>query len=574
MVTSKREPPELTRRERDVLIALCRPLLDGDVFTEPAPVREIAAALVVTEAAVKQHLGHLYDKFGIAQSGERRRIRLANEAIRRGAVPLMDLEAPDEPVLAGRVACLRQDWELAFQLLSTAGAAQSLDPDDLNLLAEAALWSGRSPEALDARQQAYQAYQRAGNVRRAALAAVVLAIHHASRLDLVVAQAWFGKAQRLLGQVPEAPEHGHLALVTTLVHEAAGRWDAVLETAREMFEIGRRDGDADLGALGLTFQGLVLVQRGEIEEGTRLLDEAMAGALGGELSLLVTGIIYCRMISVCLDLHDYRRAGEWIDAVERCRLTTGMDGLPGDCRTHRVAILFMRGDWTRGAREAVRAFEETQAFHLPHSGAASYELGEIRLRQGDLEGAEEAFLRAREFGYIPQPGMALLRLAQADVAAALSSIDATLAEPSLDRLARLRLLPAKVEIALAAGDVQSARASAVELEETAGTYGTTALCAAAECAWGAVELAEGNAVEAVSRLSSGERLWRETGAPYEAGRARALLAEAHLARGDRESCLLELRAATSAFERLGARLDAERGARLAAEMAVAFDHQP
>lgn len=84
------EPPALTTRERDVLVALCRPLLSSDVFTEPASLRQIAGDLVVTEAAIKQHLAHLYDKFEIHE-GERRRVRLANEAIERGAVTLADL---------------------------------------------------------------------------------------------------------------------------------------------------------------------------------------------------------------------------------------------------------------------------------------------------------------------------------------------------------------------------------------------------------------------------------------------------------------------------------------------------
>ncbi len=84
-------PPELTRREREVLLALCRTVLGGAAFTEPASIREIADALVVTEAAVKQHLAHLYDKFGVYGGGERRRVRLANEALRRGAVTIAGL---------------------------------------------------------------------------------------------------------------------------------------------------------------------------------------------------------------------------------------------------------------------------------------------------------------------------------------------------------------------------------------------------------------------------------------------------------------------------------------------------
>ncbi|HEV3478366.1 MAG TPA: FHA domain-containing protein [Gaiellaceae bacterium] len=87
------EAPPLTQRERDVLLALCRPLLTGDAFTEPASIRAIAAELVVSEAAVKQHLSRLYGKFDIGAHGERKRVRLANAAVARGAVKLGDLRA-------------------------------------------------------------------------------------------------------------------------------------------------------------------------------------------------------------------------------------------------------------------------------------------------------------------------------------------------------------------------------------------------------------------------------------------------------------------------------------------------
>jgi hypothetical protein len=84
-------PPPLTRRESDVLLALCRPLLTGDAFTEPASIRAIAAELVVSEAAVKQHLSRLYVKFDLDSQGERKRVQLANAAVARGAITVGDL---------------------------------------------------------------------------------------------------------------------------------------------------------------------------------------------------------------------------------------------------------------------------------------------------------------------------------------------------------------------------------------------------------------------------------------------------------------------------------------------------
>jgi pSer/pThr/pTyr-binding forkhead associated (FHA) protein len=90
-------PPDLTRREKEVLVALCRPMWKGDYFTEPASIRGIAQELVVTDAAVKQHLSRLYDKFGVYEGEGERRIRLANEALRRGAVTIADLRKEPRP---------------------------------------------------------------------------------------------------------------------------------------------------------------------------------------------------------------------------------------------------------------------------------------------------------------------------------------------------------------------------------------------------------------------------------------------------------------------------------------------
>jgi len=559
-----------------VLVALCRPALEGDLFTEPASVRQIAAALVVTEAAVKQHLGNLYYKFGIGETGERRRVTLAKEAFRRGAISADELGAASarlagrggDSLQAGTQAFARRDWDAAVELLTAADLAGGLAAEDLQRLAEAALWANRHEESFRANQRAHQEYIREGSRRRAAFVGLMLVIHYAVRLELAAAKGWLGKASRILEAEPEGPEHGYLALVEAMFAETTADWDAVHERGLEMHEIGCRYEDADLQALGLAFQGLVLTRRGEITEGTRLLDEAMASATGGELGMLATGIVYCRMLGSCVDRYDYRRAGEWTDVVETCRATNGMGGFPGDCRTHRASVLLMRGAWAEGEQEALRAVEDLQSFNLPHIALASYELGEIRLRQGDLDSAEEAFVRAHEFGFAPQPGMALLRLARGDSSAAAASIETALADTSLDGLARSRLLRAQVEIALAVGDHASARSAVAELEETAETYGIPALQAAAEHARGELELANGDAAEAARRLASAQRLWHEVEAPYEAARARECLAEAQLARGDRDSGVLELRAACTAFERLGAKRDVERSDQRMAELAA------
>ena len=552
------ELPELTRRERDVLLALCAPVLSEDVFAEPASVREIAAALVVTDAAVKQHLLHLYAKFGIDTAAGRRRVVLAKEAIKRGAV---DLAAPlpgQSPLEAGREALARKDWETAWQLLSEADGASPLEPADLEKLGEAGSWTNRQEQAFPVWQRAYQSYLRADDLERAAFMAVVLTIHYVARMDFAVAGGWYAKAERLLETLPESFAHGHFAFVTALFSEASGDWPAVRETARSLYTLGCRCRDADLQALGLTFQGLAETHLEEVAHGTKLLDEAMASATAGELTTFATGIVYCRMLCACLDLQDFSRAGEWTDVIRANGPPAGLGGLPGDCRTHRAAVLTKRGDWDEGLHEAELAIDENETFFMPHMGIAAREVGQIRLLRGDLDGAEEAFVRAHGLGVSPEPGLSLLRLERGDVDAAAKALQTALTDANKDRLARARLLPTLVEIALAKGDLADARTAVAELEETAHRYGTPALAAAAEHTRGALELAMGNPEQAAARLLSSQRLWLSVEAPYDAARAGEQLAEAHLHARDQDAGIFELRAAAAAFNRLGATLDAQR----------------
>jgi hypothetical protein len=221
-------------------------------------------------------------------------------------------------------------------------------------------------------------------------------------------------------------------------------------------------------------------------------------------------------------------------------------------------VLVKRGAWAQGEEEAQRAFHETQAFDLIHAGAASYSLGELRLRRGDIAAAEEAFLRAHEFSYNPQPGLALVQLARGETAAALASVAEALENPALDRLGRVRLLLARVEIALVEADPGALHATAEELEQTATTIPTPALAASAAFARGAAHLTDENSVEAARLFELSHQRWLDAEAPYEAARARELHGQAQLASGRADAARLALLATRAAFQRLGARLDTER----------------
>jgi class 3 adenylate cyclase len=272
----------------------------------------------------------------------------------------------------------------------------------------------------------------------------------------------------------------------------------------------------------------------------------------------MTAIIYCNTIETCKEVADYRRAADWTDAAKRWCEREGVAGFPGVCRVYRAEIMRLRGAWPEAEQEVRRACDELRDFNLYYAAEAFYELGEIRLRLGDLPNAAAAFRQAHELGREPQPGLALLRLAEGKGDAALAAVRSALAETGDDRLARARLLPALVEIAVGVRDHGAARAATEELEAIARTYGTSALEASAVCARGALQLAEGDALAARQSLRRGYRLWQDLEAPYESARARVLLASAHHLENDPEAMTLELATARAVFERLGAALDLQR----------------
>jgi DNA-binding SARP family transcriptional activator len=399
-----------------------------------------------------------------------------------------------EAILASaRSAVRRCRWQEAYSLFSAADERGALGGEDLDALAEAAFWLGRPHEAHLARQRAHGTLLAEGQPRRAAMTAIVLSVNLGARRRFSVAGGWFQRAQRLLAEEPEGPEHGFLAWAATMVALATGDHDGALQAARRAFDLGRRFGVADLQALGLVFQGYILVREARVDQGLLLMDEGMTWALDGRLAPTSSAVIFCRTIDTCYELGDYRRATEWMEAIADCFARTGIDAFPGDCEVHSVGILIGRGAWSEGERRARRACAAMEPMDLTHVGLALGQIGEVRRRRGDLAGAEEAFTRAMQLGSAPHPGMALVRLAQGDVRGAVASVAVALADETWDCLVRARLLPAQVEIALADGDGATARSAAAELSEIASRYARPALAAAAECAQAMVLPAEGGA---------------------------------------------------------------------------------
>lgn len=471
-----------------------------------------------------------------------------------------------DPAEAGREAFQRRAWAEAYELFNAADANGDLAPDDLELLAEAAILSGSAERFVPLIERAYAGYQRAGNRRRAAQMAIVLNHEYHSKLQTSVAAGWLSRATRLLEQEPEAAEHGYLELQRSLVAWKTQDFDAALEHATRAEEIGVRHGDRSLEVRALQRRGIALIEKGELEAGRALLDEASAAALSGELDTFSTVVVYCNTIGTCRDLADYARAGEWTETASEWCNSQAASSFPGLCRVNRAEVMRIQGEWDAAEEHAAQASEELKGWCPRVAGSAFYEIGEVRLRRGDLDGAEAAFREAHAYGRNPQPGLALLRLAQGRVDAAKSAIQAELGEDSAP-LRRVRLLPAYVEIAVRGGDVRAAREAAMELAEIAVMFGTSALEASAVAARGAVELADGDAQGSIPTLKRALGLWQEVGAPYEAAKTRLELGLAYEKVGNKEAAKLEIEAAGATFERLGATLDAERASERASRRA-------
>jgi DNA-binding winged helix-turn-helix (wHTH) protein len=463
-------------------------------------------------------------------------------------------EQLDEPLERARRAFEQGDWHGAFTAFVEADRQSPLEGPDLERQGEAAHAAGLGPDdALRPLQRAVTAHAAAGDCRGAARAAFQLAHIHFDRRELAVAMGWRGRLVSYLEGLPETREHGMLAVLDSRIACFEGELDDAVSHAHRALEIGRRLEDPDLEALGLEYGGLALLSRGDVQQGIAQQDEAAALVLSGGVSPWAGSMIYCAVIWGCLNRVDWERAGQWTDHFTRWCESLRMAPFTGLCRLHRAEVLVVRGELAE-AEDEIQDCQRALSVSAPYAEGDAYRvLGEIRLARGDCDGAEQAFRKSYELGWDPQPGRALLQVRQGNAEAALRALERSVQAPGWANQQRKGLLLAHlVIVAVAAGQLDRARAALAQLDGDPELWSTPALEAAVLRARGEVAYADGECGTALGLMRQALQRWQAMGSALNAASLRLRITELLLADGDRDTAELELSAAETIFERVGA----------------------
>lgn len=450
----------------------------------------------------------------------------------------------------GRTAFAEHRWGDAFAALTDADSERELPAGDLERLSTAAFLVGQPSVGIDAATRAHKGFLAIGDATGAARSAAWLGMSLMSMGDSPAkAAGWFARAGRVLEEKSEPSSVDGLLLIPVgLGALYGGDPEGAAQAFDNALAIGNRFHDPDLMGLAELGLGQAKIMRGTTSEGLALLDEAMVAVTAGEIAPLPSGIIYCGVIGTCHLAFDLHRAQEWTVALDRwCGARPDMVLFSGQCQTHRAQLYFMHGAWAEALGAARAAQKTARRGDRNATYGAWYQQGEIQRLRGKFDAAEESYRQASLSGYEPQPGLALLRLAQGKTQLALSII-----RDAVDPSTRRQLLPGLIEIEIAAGEVAAARRSSDELGALSNTGDMPMVQAIANQCEGAVLLEEGDARGALNRLRRAWALWQELDAPYEAARCRVLAARAHHELGDADSAVMEVEAARAVFAELGA----------------------
>lgn len=452
----------------------------------------------------------------------------------------------------GRTAYSEHRWTAAVSALDAAVHEAGVTAVDLEHLAIAASLVGRYEDAVDWLTRAHEAFVGEGGVDGAVRCAAWLGMLLMSHGDRARAGGWFARAQRLVEQDEHGrPDHGFLFIPEGLAAYYGGDGERAAAAFERAGRLARAAADADLVALSGLGLGQAEILLGRFDAGLARIDEVMVAVTAGEVSPIPSGIIYCAMLQSCRLAFDVHRAREWTRALDHwCAERPDMVAFSGQCQAHRAELFLLHGAWADALAAAEEAQERSERGDPDGLFGAWYQHGEVLRLRGDGEAAEASYAQAAATGWDPQPGLALLRLADGEAELARTMILG--AAERVGPAERRALLPAVVEIQLAAGDVVAAREAADEIAALSRSIATPMMQAIAEEAASAVQLAEGDARAALTASRRAWAGWRELDVPYEAARCRMLAARACRALGDEASAAMELDAARAAFVDLGA----------------------
>jgi DNA-binding winged helix-turn-helix (wHTH) protein len=525
------------------------------VVTKDELLEALWPGVVVADGAV--HRAVSLARSALQQGGMENAIRTQARVGYRFCVDVAEVNPPVGSKVSVALATARRafdgsDWNGARAAFAGADAEKVLEAADLERWGTACQFSGRMQDAIAPLERAVAAHASAGDRRGAARAAISLANIELEACKEAVARGWRNRAATYLTNELECREHGFLAWITSRLAIFTGAMEPALEQGTLVLEIGRRLDDPDLEALGLNYQALVHLALGDMTRGVPLQDEAAAAVLSGQVGPFAGGIVFCGLIWGCVNRADWRRANQWTDNFDRWMERHGVEPFPGLCRLHRAEILTMRGELAKAER-VLMALREQLASTAPYAEGDCYRvLGDVRMARGDLDGADEAFRRAYELGWDPQPGRAMLQVQQGKAEQALRALELSLESRSWpSRQRRLLLLAHLVVVAVAAGQLDRARSALAELEADPALREAPALEALVMRARAELALAEGRRTEAIAALRRAAALWRDVGSPFAEGSLRMRLTELLRADGDLETADLELASAERAFREVG-----------------------
>jgi DNA-binding CsgD family transcriptional regulator len=473
----------------------------------------------------------------------------------------MAVQASAEALVRGEQALEDNDWEAARSAFEAA-LETSETPHAHDGLGLALWWLRDVDGSIWHREQAYAAFRRQGERSRAVRIALWLATEYLESIgNEPASRGWLARAEGLLGELPDGAEHGWFSLTRGRLRSdpAASRPDAEAAVAA-----GRRHRDADLESAALALLGLALVDGGDVETGMTRLDEAMAAATGGEVTdPLVFGDVCCLVTRAAEDAGDVTRLMRWNEVVMSFMQRSGHVGLLEFCGTCCAEVLIANGNLEEAEGWLARTLHELEATGYParcvHPAA---KFGELRILQGRTEEAER-LLAGYEDRSDALRAMARLHLSKGETAVAAALLHRRLNQVG-DGLSAIPLFALLVEVQVAQGDAEWATASATRLRDIAAATGQPRQRAVADLALGRALAAAGDP-NARRHLDAAIETFTTMQMPLEAAAARVELA-ALLATSDPDVAGNEARLALDAADASGARVLADRAARLVREL--------